>query len=340
MKKLSFILPVYNVEAFLEKCIRSIRDRDMPYEEYEIIVVNDGSPDNSGDLVRELQKTIPNILLINQENAGVSAARNRGIEKASGEYIVFIDPDDYVNPDLLKRLFDRAKKEDLDILLCGRSIVKPTGEIIHKVGYDHIENTIFDGVAAYYEKDQPYPVVDSSVGRLYRTSLITTNSLKYPIGVIHLEDGVFVRKIFALAERVGFENCDFYQAFQRPGSASRSDIGKSLKAAMGDIKSAKDLLDFKKSHNLHSKQIGILNLGIIKYTLLPLMRAINAKNLKSLLFYNRNLEEEGLIPLKIEHVQKGIYLDLARAYNRSLWVFVIYFITKKKIQRFRSLQLN
>ena len=340
MKKLSFILPAYNVEPYLEKCIRSIKDKHMPYEEYEIIVVNDGSPDNSEDLVRKLQKTIPNILLINQENAGVSAARNRGIEKATGEYIVFIDPDDYVNPNLLKRLYDRAKKDDLEILLCGRSIVKPTGEIIHKVGYEKLENRILDGIKAFYEKDKPYPVFDTCWGRLYKRELVIKHKINFPEGVIHLEDGVFVRKIFTLAHRVGFENCDFYQAFQRPGSASRSDIGKSLKAAMGDIKSAKDLLDFKKSHNLHSKQIGILNLGIIKYTLLPLMRAINAKNLKSLLFYNRNLEEEGLIPLKTENVEKGIYLDLARAYNRSLWVFVIYFITKKKIQRFRSSQLN
>ena len=245
MKKLSFILPVYNVEPYLEKCIRSIKDKHMPSEEFEIIVVNDGSPDNSEDLVRELQKTIPNILLINQENAGVSAARNRGIEKASGEYIVFIDPDDYVNINLLKRLYDRAQKDDLDILLCGRSIVKPNGEIVHKLGYNSQKDYIYNGVNAYYEKDISNITDDNCWGRLYRRNLVNQNNIDFPEGVIHLEDCVFVRKIFTIAKRVGFENCDFYQAYERPGSASRSKIGTSLKAAKGDVKSAKDLLNFK-----------------------------------------------------------------------------------------------
>ncbi len=308
----------------------------MPFDEYEIIVINDGSPDNSEAIVRNLQKKIPNILLINQENAGVSAARNKGIENASGEYIIFIDPDDYVNPDLLKRLYDRAKKDDLDILLCGRSIVKPNGEIFHKVGYDQIGYTVFDGITAYYEKDKPYTVFDSSVGRLYKMELVKENKLKYPVGVIHLEDGVFVRKIFTLAKRVGFENCDFYQVYERLGSASRSDIGTSLKAAMGDVISVKDLLNFKNSHKLDSSQIGLISKGIIKYTLLPLMRALNSKSYNDLISYDRLLSKKGLKPLKIEYVSKGIYLDLAKAYNRSLWFFAITYLLKKKIQNFKS----
>ena len=335
MKKLSFILPVYNVEPYLEKCIKSLRDKEMPLEEYEIIVINDGSPDNSENLVRKLQNEIPNILLINQENKGVSVARNRGIESATGEYLVFIDPDDYVNPNLLKRLYNRAKKDELDILLCGRSIVNPNGNIIHKVGYNEQEQHIFDGVTAFNEKDKPYKVFDNCWGRLYKRELVIKHKINFPEGVIHLEDGVFIRKIFAIAKRVGFENCDFYQAFERPGSAARSDIGKSLKAAKGDIISSKDLLNFRKIHKFNSIQLGLINTGVIKYTLLPLMRAINAKNLKALVDYNRMLAKEGLKPLNIEHVEKGIYLDLAKAYNRSCWFFTINYIIKKKIKKIR-----
>ena len=298
----------------------------MLYNEYEIIVVNDGSPDNSEALVRKLQNEIPNILLINQENAGVSAARNRGIENASGEYLVFIDPDDYVNPNLLKRLYDRAKKDELEILLCGRSIVKPNGEIFHNVGYGKQENQIFNGVDAFYEKDKPFAVFDTCWGRLYKRELVTKHKINFPEGVVHLEDGVFVRKIFTLAKQVGFENCDFYQVFERPGSASRSKIGLSEKAVNGDIISVRNLLDFKKSYNLTPSQAGIINSSIIKYTLLPLMRAINAKDISSLIKYNKILINEGFNPCALEWVPKNSYLKYAKAYNRSLWLFVAAFI--------------
>ena len=323
MKKLSFILPVYNVEPYLEKCIKSLRDKDMPYDEYEIIVINDGSPDNSEEIVRNLQKKIPNILLIDQENAGVSAARNKGIGNASGEYLVFIDPDDFVNPHLLKRLYDRAKKDELDILLCGRSIVDPNGQINHMVGYESLEDDIYDGVTAYYEKDKPFPVWDSSVGRLYRRSILESYGILFPVGVVHLEDGVFVRQIFAVSEKVGFENCDFYQVFERPGSASRSKIGISLKAALGDLKSSKDLLNFKKSHKLNASQLKLINTSIVKYTLLPLMRAVNAKDLGVLLKYKRLLVNEGIIPVNIDQVPTNDYLKYAKALNRSVWFFVL-----------------
>uniref|UniRef100_UPI0030DB473E glycosyltransferase family 2 protein n=1 Tax=uncultured Imperialibacter sp. TaxID=1672639 RepID=UPI0030DB473E len=96
--KLSIIVPVYNVEEYLERCVRSLEDQDIPRSDYEIIVVNDGSPDNSKEVVERLQRELSNIILINQENQGVSMARNAGIDRASGEYLVVVDPDDYVAP--------------------------------------------------------------------------------------------------------------------------------------------------------------------------------------------------------------------------------------------------
>lgn len=333
---MSFILPVYNVEPYLEKSILSIRDKNLSFEEYEIIIINDGSTDNSESIVRRLQKKIPNIILINQSNAGVSAARNRGIEMATGEYLVFVDPDDYINANLLKILYERAKRDNLDILLSGRSIVKPNGEIIHKVGYERLEDMILDGIAAFYEKDKPYPVFDTCWGRLYRRKLIADYKVDFPVGVIHLEDGVFVRKIFAVASRVGFENCDFYQAFERPGSASRSDIGKSLKAYNGDILSIKNLLNFKEVQSIKKASLELINTGIIKYTLLPLMRAVNARDFKMLIYFNRRLNEENLKPLCLDFVPNGIYLDLAKAYNKSFILFIIKYIIRKKIQHFKK----
>jgi glycosyltransferase involved in cell wall biosynthesis len=340
LKKLSFILPVYNVEPYIEKCIKSIKDKLMSFEEYEIIVINDGSPDNSEAIVRKLQNEIPNIILINQNNAGVSAARNRGIDVAKGQFIVFIDPDDYINPNLVQRLYDRAIKDDLDILLCGRSIVKSNGEIIHMVGYDKQKNKIYNGIDAFREKDKPFPVFDNCWGRLYKRDLVIKNKIKFPVGVVHLEDGVFIRKIFTLADRVGFENCDFYQAYERPGSASRSDIGKTRKAAIGDIKSVKDLINFKECQKLNSYQTALINESIIKYSILPLMRAINAKSLDLFLGNKRMLESEGIESLDTNYVAKNNYLKYARSFNVSIWLFASIYMYKMILKSFKSKRIK
>ena len=106
--KLSIIVPAYKVEAYIEKCIRSLEDQDLPKDEYEIIVINDGSPDRCREIVEELQKEFSNIILINQENQGVSMARNNGIANAQGKYIMPIDPDDYVLPNSFGSIIKRA----------------------------------------------------------------------------------------------------------------------------------------------------------------------------------------------------------------------------------------
>ena len=114
--KLSIILPIYNVEPYVEKCLRSLEHQDMPKDDYEIICVNDGSPDNSKLIVERLQKEFSNIILINQTNKGVSVARNNAIKKAKGEYLLFIDPDDSVQPNCLSELLYNAKSKELDVV--------------------------------------------------------------------------------------------------------------------------------------------------------------------------------------------------------------------------------
>ena len=95
MPKLSIIVPVYNVDKYLERCIRSILNQT--YENFEIILVNDGSTDNSGIICENYSKVDSRIRVIHKKNEGVSSARNIGVDNAKGKYIGFIDPDDYIN---------------------------------------------------------------------------------------------------------------------------------------------------------------------------------------------------------------------------------------------------
>ena len=117
MIRLSFIVPFYNVEPYIEECIRSLYDQDIPQEEYEVICVDDCSPDGSRAIVERLQKEYPTLkLLIHTENKRQGGARNTGMKVAQGRYIWFVDSDDYIKPNCMKDLLERAEREDLDIL--------------------------------------------------------------------------------------------------------------------------------------------------------------------------------------------------------------------------------
>ena len=121
--KLSIIVPVYNVADYLPKCLDSLLAQDLPQNEYEIIVVNDGSTDNSGNIAQQYADKYANITLINQANQGLSGARNTGIKCAKGDYIQFVDSDDYVDIHLFERLQHIIEQYDPDIIKISHDIV-------------------------------------------------------------------------------------------------------------------------------------------------------------------------------------------------------------------------
>lgn len=129
MKKLSFIVPVYNVQSYLRKCVDSLLAQD--YEDYEIILVDDGSMDESGAICDEYDRMFDNICVIHQKNGGLSAARNSGIKIAKGKYVMFVDSDDYLMPNALPGLVKRMEDDDLDVLRYNYQNVNEQGEVIH-----------------------------------------------------------------------------------------------------------------------------------------------------------------------------------------------------------------
>ena len=114
--KLSIIVPMYKVEQYLRRCVDSLLTQDLSCEEYEIILVDDGSPDGCPAICDEYASTHANVKVVHRENGGLSAARNSGIEVAQGQYVQFVDSDDYLEPNVLKTLVDKMDAEHLDIL--------------------------------------------------------------------------------------------------------------------------------------------------------------------------------------------------------------------------------
>ena len=115
MIRLSVIIPMWNAERYIERCVSSCYRQGLEEEEFEILIANDGSTDGSVDIVKRLQNEHSNILLFSQENAGAGMARNLGLNHATGRYVMFVDSDDYLNPDTLKPILELAEEKDLDV---------------------------------------------------------------------------------------------------------------------------------------------------------------------------------------------------------------------------------
>ena len=142
-KRLSIIVPVYNVEKYIERCLLSLLNQDIPKSEYEIIVVNDGTPDNSADIAQSIADKNENIIVIHRENGGLSAARNTGMEHVHGEYVMFVDSDDYIEPNVLASIFKSANSGNVDMLAFSTCRRRKDNQI----NWVHTFNDYLDGTS-------------------------------------------------------------------------------------------------------------------------------------------------------------------------------------------------
>ena len=127
MTKVSIIVPVYNVEQYLEKCLNSLVNQTI--KDFEIIIVNDGTKDSSQKIIDKYAKNYSFIKSYIKENGGLSSARNYGIKKATGEYLAFVDSDDYVTEDMYEKMYQKAKEKDFDMVVCDLNYIYPDKKI-------------------------------------------------------------------------------------------------------------------------------------------------------------------------------------------------------------------
>ena len=328
MKRLSIIVPMYNVEPYVERCIRSLEDQDIPKGDYEIICINDGSPDNSREVVLYLQKEFNNIILIDQENQGVSMARNNGIDMASGKYLLMVDPDDYVKANAFKNKLDALDKYDLDIGFTGFTILNEA--LKEEYHYDPIikQNKVSTGIG--YKKNQMkdmYPIRDPH--RLWavflKTSFINSNNLRFLANVPYLEDGELLARATCLAKKVLFLNDPLYLRTTRPGSATHSRLSHSEKGRNGFLKAAHNLLQFKNTVCKNEEQKAFMNQSIIHFTI----RFITCHGKFSYFkHYSKIFNSLKKGPLKKLETNGcyNLYLKMAKCYNLSIHIFYIFWL--------------
>lgn len=317
MKLLSIIVPIYNVEPYVEKCIRSIQTQDIPADDYEIICINDGSPDDSREIVLRLQNEFVNIVLIDQENQGVSRARNNGIERASGRYLLFIDPDDFIQDNSLDHILKTVASKDAQIGICGYTFLDQYGNIQGTRTYDHFEEQVFTGIEAYFlirENRQIQP--DLSVGIIYRADFLNNNCLRYLPGIPFLEDGEFLARVHSVANRCIFVNGQFYMNYARPGSATHSTVFSSEKARNGFQHAASNLKRFQLNQSLNEKQKLSLNQPIMMFVFRAILSALHTRSIYNYWTTLKNLKVLGLNKLILKGCV-GYYPICGKLYNFS-----------------------
>ena len=212
--KISLIIPVYNVEKYIEKCLLSCLEQDIPQSDYEIIVVNDGSPDGSLAIAERIAATATNITVVSQENGGLSAARNTGLKIAKGDYIWFIDSDDTIKGNCLKEITEQCRDEKLDLLaICAADIID--GKIIRTVEYSNCN--IIQGKVAL----QNISIQHCAPFTIYRREFLKEKGLQFLVGIYH-EDSEWSPRVYFQAERVGFTNKILYFVTINPLSITRT----------------------------------------------------------------------------------------------------------------------
>lgn len=232
MDLISIIIPAYNVECYISICINSILSQT--YNNFEVIIINDGSTDKTGEICKKYALKDSRIKLFYQENKGVSAARNFGIEKASGNYIIFIDADDFLEDNMIKIMYDNINKYKCDIFICNYNIIDTNGI---KNNLNHSEKVILELTAQDYK--QKLYEHDSYRGYLWNKLIKkdVMDTIRFDENIHIMEDLIFLDKISKNVKKAYYINDLYlYNYVQRYSSALNNKFSKKHRTVLDAYK--------------------------------------------------------------------------------------------------------
>lgn len=305
-KKVSVVIPIYNAELFIKECVDSILHQT--YINFELILVNDGSTDNSLNIIKQLSILDDRIVIADQINQGVSAARNLGISKANGDFICFVDADDYVEPDFLNHMLDQIG--DNDAIFEGFKILYSNGNQIDKYlrlpSGEYASNQILDKIID--DGTLSGILLGSACGALYKLSIIEEKNVCFKSELKVNEDGVF--------------NIDFIKASSKFVISSHLDyiyrqwktVNKvSLDLDSTNLKNATKVIEEKYSQFPNfAEQIGARKVSVSFWT------CIKVKNAKENVFYCAKFIKNSDISTTIKANYKFIKKEKINKYKLCL----------------------
>jgi len=249
MSKVSVIVPIYNVEKYLEKCINSLLSQTL--EDIQIILVNDGSKDNSGNIAKEYEKNNKDrVIYVEKENGGLSDARNYGLKYATGDFIAFLDSDDYIEKNAYEEMYNKAIEENVDYVECDF-----IWEFPNKIRVDK--------QYPYKNKKEMLSFVRVVAwNKLIKRQLITDNNLEFPKG-LRYEDVEFTYKLIPFVNKFAYVNKPFIHYVQREGS-----IANVQNERTAEIFTVLDnVIEFYKKNNIYEKYRDELEYNYARYLL-------------------------------------------------------------------------
>ena len=282
---LSFIVPAYNTESYLAECLDSLLEQDLPYNEYEIICINDGSTDNSLDVLKLYKKKYPNVTIIDKENQGVATARNVGLENAEGDYVWFIDSDDFVQANILAELKEIARKKAYDQIVTGfycfnyhltkdEQIKKETREL-------EVNSNQYDSVV---------------ITRLFRREFLRQNRIKfnYP-DITHGEDTIFMYEFkLSLPDKIELNKPYYFHRFRNNSAMTGADPEAMKRKQLSYLHNA---IIMKKYYDRNCGDAADTANYLMSFLWLELLSLAHMP-LKEARKYMHELRQNGLFPFK------------------------------------------
>lgn len=302
MLKLSIIVPVYNVSKYLAKCLDSLLCQDLQPDEYEVIVVDDGSTDDSGAIAEEYAKVHPTLITVaHQDNQGLSGARNTGIKLAKGQYIQFVDSDDYLEPNVLKTLVDKMDSDNLDILRFNYQNVNEKYEVFepykeHKPFVDY-RDEVCDGLTFLTER---LGYACYAVQFIFKAELLKSSDANLFKTGIYFEDTEWAPRILTQANKVTSTDLMVYNYLLRQGSITKSVSIEKRRKVLED----KFLLVASLKQQMQNKSDKRWYEGMISATVISIFSCITTDFYIEKLEYLNRLKGLNIYPLSYYHASK------------------------------------
>lgn len=324
----SIIIPTYNVSEYIDKCLYSIEAQS--YNDIEIIIIDDGSSDDTLYKVKQFAKSSSrNYKIISQKNYGQSVARNRGIKEAIGEYIIFVDSDDWLSSDdAIKKMVDIIASENADYAQCSFEFVK------HRKSSSYIvpNKESISGIQPLLDTLKVKDLYTSPWGKIYSTDFIRKNSLYFMEGVVN-EDTGFSISIAAKASKVAFLNDIVYSSREREGSTSRASFIRMFMTMHRVLSSTREFLKNNNKYNTNIKNL--FESRYLRSMLYNLMQTAQRSN------YRTYIEDRNYCFLNTDYLLKLHYKTFLPLKHKLLATLscneVLFFCTAKclKILGFR-----
>lgn len=256
--EISIIIPVYNVEKYLRYCLESCLKQDVPKSEYEVIIVNDGSPDNSQVIMEEFASKYENVRIIKKKNGGLSSARNAGLKMATGKYIWFVDSDDWI-AEIIPTLLNKIKGKNVPDVFCfDTNIVDDNGNFKICVNRKLFPDVVNDGLSIFDSMVFPYSAVQFYI---WKRNFLIKNKLLFKEGALY-DDWQFVLRAFSLMDGCIYLGLSAYYYRVRQNTISTST--KTFRNVHDCIETACDYYDFINSQNVSLRSQKMLYKGICR----------------------------------------------------------------------------